>query len=118
MGEAGVRIVVLAALVALAGCTSKYLPVDDAGRHTAAPPVEPSAAAATPPAPTAPPDTCGAADLAYLVGKPKTEIPIPVDLTKRRVTCESCPRTMEVRPDRQTILFDDATKLVKSVTCG
>ena len=66
----------------------------------------------------APSDTCGAADLAYLVGKPRTEIPIPADLTHRRVVCSTCPLTTDVMPERQTITYDSATHLVTKVSCG
>ena len=116
----------LPAVLALAACADK-LPVDSADHHTALPP---KAAAAPPPAatsapeapapatPAAPADTCGAAELAYLVGKPRTEIPIPVDLTRRRVVCSTCPVTQEVRPERQTITYDSGTNLVTKVACG
>ena len=126
MGEARVRrILALAAALALAACADK-LPVDAADHHTALPPKPAPAAEATPttPVPAAaavpagPPDTCGAADLAYLVGKPRTEIPIPVDLTKRRVVCSTCPVTQDFRADRQTITYDSATNLVSKVACG
>lgn len=82
---------------------------------------------AAPGAPVAPPgspsigasgDTCGATELAYLVGKPRTEIPIPADLTRRRVVCTTCPLDADVRPERQTITYDTATKLVTKVACG
>lgn len=71
-----------------------------------------------PPPPQAPPDTCGARELAYLVGRPRTEIPVPVQPSRRRVVCESCPRTMDFNPERQTIEYDAATGLVTSVVCG
>lgn len=126
MGQAGVKLsaaFALAAVLVSTGCASRYLPVDEAGRHTATPPAtlalspaNPAPATVLPPPP--PRDSCGAADLAFLVGKPKTEIPIPADLTKRQVICETCPRMTDVRQDRQTILYDDATKMVTSVTCG
>ena len=83
-------------------------------------PAAPAAPVAPPGSPStaAPGDTCGAAALAYLVGKPRTEIPIPADLTRRRVVCTTCPVDAEVRPDRQTITYDTATKLVTKVACG
>ena len=72
------------------------------------------------PGPPRPPlrDTCGAAALAGLVGKPRTQIPIPVDLTRRRVACTACPVAPDVRLDRVNILFDAQTGLVTKVTCG
>lgn len=130
----------------LAGCADK-LPVDAADHHTALPPkaaeaaapartypvpvysaphsatdlaaapAAPSSAAPTS-APAGPPDTCGAAGLAYLVGKPRTEIPIPADMTHRRVVCSTCPVTQDARPDRQTITYDSGTNLVTKVSCG
>lgn len=63
-------------------------------------------------------DTCGAASLQYLVGKPRTDIPVPLDPATRRVVCSTCITTQEYRADRQTIVFDSNTGLVKSVTCG
>jgi hypothetical protein len=62
-------------------------------------------------------DRCGAAGLQYLVGRPKTEIPIPVSPGARRVICTTCPMTRDYREDRQTILFDLSTGLVTSVAC-
>jgi len=63
-------------------------------------------------------DTCGANGLQYLVGKPRTEIPIPLDPGSRRVICSTCVTTQEYRADRQTIVFDSDTGLIKSITCG
>ncbi|CAN5150160.1 hypothetical protein BH09PSE2_BH09PSE2_12420 [soil metagenome] len=132
MGKAGVMRAGLAgaaltALLAGAGCGGKqYLAVNDAGAHTALPQGAADTAApvgATPPVQpsrvsTPAADQCGAASLQYLVGKPKTEIPVAIDPSRRRVTCTTCPTTRDLRLDRQTILYDEATKLVTSVTCG
>ncbi len=131
MGEARVRrpAALVAATLVLAACADR-LPVDAADHRTAlpkaptftAPAPAPAGTAAAEPAPSpaaaAPADTCGAADLAYLVGKPRTEIPIPVDMSHRRVVCTTCPVTPEVEPDRQTITYDGATRLVTKVSCG
>lgn len=81
-------------------------------------PPPPPKAEAPPPPPPAPRDTCGAKDLAYLVGRPKSEIPIPVDPTKRRVACTTCPVTMDYRADRLNIFFDAETGVIKEVKCG
>jgi hypothetical protein len=61
---------------------------------------------------------CEAAHLAYLVGKPRTEIPVPVDLSNRRVSCTTCPVTQDYQPDRTDILFDEQTGLITEVKCG
>lgn len=63
-------------------------------------------------------DTCGAQALQNLVGKPRTEIPVPLYPDKRRVVCSTCIVTQEFRADRQTIVFDTDTGLIKSVACG
>lgn len=131
MEEAGVmRTRVVAALLAasaLAGCKS-YLPVDADGARTALPPGQAAArlpaAYAPPPSQAAPsysaakPDRCGASDLAYLVGKPRTEIPVPTDPGRRQVVCTTCPRAPDVRTNRQTIVYDQGTGKVTGVTCG
>lgn len=65
-----------------------------------------------------PSDTCGARDLQYLVGRPKTEIPVPVNPKNRRVTCTTCPVTMDFSPQRLNIFFDQATGIVREVRCG
>ena len=124
MGKAGVKAMATVAVLAaaLSACSGgrEYLDVNRDGDHTALP------APNTPPAPQPPPkavvgarlDQCGAASLQYLVGKQKTEIPVPNDPSRRRVVCTTCPMTKDYRPDRQTILYDEATKAVTSVTCG
>ena len=67
---------------------------------------------------TEPPDLCGARPLQYLIGKPRSEIPVPVNVTSRRVTCTTCPVTMDYRADRLNIFFDADTGIIKEVKCG
>jgi len=64
------------------------------------------------------PSTCEAPQLSYLIGKPRSQIPVPVDPSKRRVSCTTCPVTEDFRPERTDILFDQATGLVTAVKCG
>ena len=80
------------------------------------PPAAPTAAVA--PAPTPQPDSCGALPLQYLVGRPRTEIPVPVNPGNRRVVCSSCFVSQDYKPYRQTITYDPQTGLVTSVKCG
>jgi hypothetical protein len=61
---------------------------------------------------------CDAPSLAYLIGKPRTEIPVPADLSKRRVACTTCPASDDYRPDRTDIIFNARTGRVSEVTCG
>ncbi|MDB5421472.1 MAG: hypothetical protein JWR59_1419 [Brevundimonas sp.] len=63
-------------------------------------------------------DLCKAADLQWLVGKNKREIPVPVDVVNRRVVCSSCAVTMDYSPYRQNIFFNAQTDIVESVRCG
>ncbi|HEX7799602.1 MAG TPA: proteinase inhibitor i78, partial [Asticcacaulis sp.] len=46
---------------------------------------------ATPPAALKPmaDDQCGAQPLQYLVGRPRTDIPVPLDPSTRRVVCST-----------------------------
>lgn len=63
-------------------------------------------------------DLCRAGELQWLVGKPKTEIPVPVDVVNRRVTCTRCPVTEDFSPYRLNIFFNDQTDIVEQVRCG
>lgn len=110
------RIAVLAAIVA--GCSA------DGGQphkpaHTPPPPpisLPPPPPISLPPLP--PPDQCGAYELQGLVGKPRTEIPVPLNPARRRVVCSTCPKTMEFSPYRLTIEYDARTNLVTKVACN
>ena len=130
---------VVAAFVALAGCAShplenERLPQAPAPVPPPAPPVyQPPAPAPIPAPQTSAPapqasqspvyrpvagDQCGAAALQYLVGRPRTEIPVPLQPSTRQVVCSTCVITHDYRADRQTIVFDSDTGLIKSVACG
>ena len=65
-----------------------------------------------------PPDTCGARPLLRLIGRPRSEIPVSADLSRRRVTCATCPMDQDLRMDRLNIIFDADTGLVLDVKCG
>ena len=85
-------------------------PVASPVMQTPAP--EPSSAAA------ASSDACGAAALSHLVGKNKREIPVPVDPSRRRVACSTCPVTEDLRPWRLNIFYDQKTGVITDVRCG
>lgn len=63
-------------------------------------------------------DLCRAGGLQWLVGKPRTEIPVPVDVVNRRVTCTTCPVTQDYAPHRLNIFFNEQTDIVEQVRCG
>lgn len=63
-------------------------------------------------------DMCRAGELQWLVGKPKTEIPVPVDVVSRRVACTTCPVTTDYVPERLNIFFNDQTQIIEQVRCG
>ena len=63
-------------------------------------------------------DMCRAGELQWLVGKPKTDIPVPVDVVNRRVTCTTCPVTEDYSPTRLNIFFNEQTAVVEQVRCG
>jgi len=96
----------------VAGCTEPQTPAPPPVTVEAAPPPAP------PPPPPPPPDSCGAAPLQYLVGRPRTEIPVPVNPNLRRVACSTCAVTQDYVAARQTIVYDSQTGLVLSVKCG
>ena len=106
--------VAIALALVLGACASEGIP-----------PLEPQASA--PPAPPPPNaishpvagrDQCGASELQGLVGKPRTEAPVPLYPERQRVACAACPVTEDYSPERLDILFDATTGLITEVRCG
>jgi len=108
------RHLVLAAMAALtlSACASS---------EPETPPAPPPTVSETPTVPTPPADpedSCKAVQHQYLVGKNRSEIPVPTDPSKVRVACTTCPVTMDFHADRLNIFYDANTGLVKQVSCG
>ena len=82
-----------------------------------APTIAPVAVAKAAPEPGKP-DLCNAQSLSYLIGRPRTEIPIPVDPSTRQVVCTTCIAPDDQSDTRQRILFDAETSLITAVGCG
>lgn len=101
------------AVVVLAACA----PVDAPRQDRTSPPAV-SLPPPPPPPPPEPPDYCGARALEYLIGQHRSQIPVPIDLSSRRVTCTTCPVTQDYSPYRVNILFDQDTGIVQEVKCG
>lgn len=113
--RAVLAVVALAAVVA--GCANPPPTPEPAfGAPQPAPAAEPSQSPAPPP--PAPKDACGAAEAQALVGRPRTEIPVPLDPSRQRVACTTCPVTQDYRPDRLNFFFDAQTGVIKEVRCG
>lgn len=84
------------------------------------PPPPPVRAPAPPPRSLPPPttDACGASQMQRLVGRPRSEIPVPIRPSLQRVACTTCPVTMDYNPNRLNFFFDAATGLIKEIRCG
>jgi hypothetical protein len=107
------------ALVSVLGLMALFACATPEPEAPPAPPPPPPKVEAPAPMPAEEPkDSCGARPLQYLVGRPKGEIPVPVDPTKRRVTCSTCAVTMDYREDRLNIVFDVDTGIITQVKCG
>lgn len=124
MGKGGVRLTIGAGLCMLLASCSSSAPPPSAPRPPVAlpaPDVLDRAAANQPVGSRMPQvdgDLCHAAELQSLVGQPRTEIPVPVDVINRRVTCTSCPITEDYSPYRLNIFYDQDTGIVEEVRCG
>lgn len=103
-----------AALVALAGCVSE--PSAPPQAPAAPRPSQPPPSSPAPPEPEA--DQCGAAAAQKYVGRPRSEIPVPLQPNLQRVVCTTCPMTMDFQARRLNFFYDAATGIVKEVRCG
>ncbi|WP_292054180.1 MULTISPECIES: hypothetical protein [unclassified Brevundimonas] len=88
------------------------------GRPYQGRPYQQSHLPSSPPANATPGDQCGALDLQWLIGRLRTEIPVPVDVSRRRVTCTQCAITEDHVPYRLNIFYDRQTGRIQSVRCG
>lgn len=106
------RELIFLGILALVGCESA-----PQGAQVATTP--PIARTPTIPMPATPPkDSCGAHEMQWLVGKPKSAIPVPTEPARRRVACTTCPVTLDYSAYRLNIFFDARTGIIKEVKCG
>jgi hypothetical protein len=100
------RLAVLA-VVAMVGACVPYPPY---------PPYPPG----PPPPPPPPPseNQCRASDFQYLIGQNRSRIPPQPSGANWRVTCTTCPVTMDYNPYRLNILYDERSGVVREVRCG
>lgn len=95
------RILMIAGLLALGACTPTT-PMPGPG-----------------PQPTEPQENaCRAAEYQYLVGRDRTAIPVAPPGATWRVTCSSCPVTMDYNPSRLNIFYNQQSGTVEQVRCG
>jgi hypothetical protein len=109
------RLLLASVVLVLASCSSG--PPAPAPMPAPATPTAPPAIA-LPTAPDAEKDQCGLKEAQAFVGKNRTDLPAPVDPSRWRVACTTCPVTMDYRPDRLNILFNPDTGVVREVKCG
>lgn len=107
------------ALLLLAACaTNAPEDVEPATPPPLATPATPAAAAPVASLGTAPRDACGAAELQSLIGRPRSEIPVPLHPDRQRVACTTCPITQDYNPGRLNFFFDAQTGLIREIRCG
>lgn len=100
----------------LAGAAALLMMMSACASDAPAPPPPP--VYRPPPPPPPPADQCGAAEAQKYVGRPRSEIPIPVLPALQRVACTTCPVTQDFSPRRLNFFYDAQTGIVKEVKCG
>lgn len=63
-------------------------------------------------------DQCMAAQYQSLIGQNRSQIPAQPAGATWRVTCTTCPVTMDFNPRRLNIFYDERTGVVREVRCG
>lgn len=86
-----------------------------AGLLSACAPMEDSQPA-TPP--TGGPTACKADQYQRLIGTNRSQLPRTSAGETWRVTCTTCPVTMDYNESRLNILYDEATGVIRQVKCG
>lgn len=74
--------------------------------------------AGDPPMPPEGPTQCKAGQYQRYIGRNRSELPARPSDEVWRVTCTTCPVTMDYSPHRLNILFDEATGVIREVKCG
>lgn len=87
-----------------------------AGLAAACAPMEGDGSAPTPPMDG--PDQCKASQYQRFVGMNRSELPQTPRGETWRVTCTTCPVTMDYSPARLNILYDQASGVIREVKCG
>lgn len=64
------------------------------------------------------PSQCKADQYQRFIGRNRSELPSKPAGETWRVTCTTCPVTMDYNPGRLNILFDQSTGVIREVKCG
>ena len=64
------------------------------------------------------PDACKASQYQRFVGMNRSQLPAAPAGETWRVTCTTCPVTMDYNPSRLNILYDQSTGVIREVKCG
>ena len=127
MGASGVKPrLAIAALALLAAACAPTYPIAPTPAPAAVPaPAQPVQAPPEPaphspiPQPDAPArDQCGAVALQGLIGRPRREVPVPLDPGRQRVACRGCPITDDYDPGRLNFFFDADSGVIREIRCG
>lgn len=72
------------------------------------------------PAPLPPdgPTQCKADQYQRYIGRNRSELPAQPAGETWRVTCTTCPMTMDYNPRRLNIVYDQASGVIREVKCG
>ncbi len=73
---------------------------------------------ATPPSGGDGPSQCKAPQYQRYVGQNRSQLPTRPANETWRVTCTTCPMTMDYNPQRLNIIYDEATGIIREVKCG
>ncbi len=101
----------------LAALGAALLTVSACNRQTAHAPTPRPAPAPPTELAEIPEDRCQAAALQSLVGGPLSALPAVPEGVSRRVVGDGEPMTMDLRLDRQTVIYDKATSVIRSINC-
>ncbi len=72
----------------------------------------------TPVPPEDGPSQCKAEQYQRYIGRNRSELPARPADEVWRVTCTTCPVTMDYSPRRLNILFEESTGVIREVKCG
>ncbi|WP_332660465.1 I78 family peptidase inhibitor [Brevundimonas sp.] len=93
---------------------SLILCLSAAGLLAACAPMEPTA----PTTPSDGPAQCRADQYQRYIGRNRSELPPKPANETWRVTCTTCPVTMDYSPSRLNIFYEERTGIIREVKCG